>query len=300
MSLAAAPLTFNELLTRSGIALSDVLVFRHRPAEPAINRIFEWLVAERPDLFDSYQSTHAPKTEAALSRARYLASFIRHTPKTALFVGLSDVASSHSITLAEALARPRHRELMALGLQGDKASEGRETLLEFQLRPTGWHEDWCGRLVIDWPGLERSWYRWADRAANSFTVRAIAPESLLVRAMEPWDRLTLDWRELAILPQRWQDALAQWRGVYLIIDQQDGKQYVGSAAGADNLLQRWREYGRSGHGGNKLLRARDPGGFRFSILQLTAPDLPAEQVVVLEQSWKLRLRTAAPHGLNEN
>ena len=51
---------------------------------------------------------------------------------------------------------------------------------------------------------------------------------------------------------------------------------------------------------NKLLRGRDPSNFRFSILQLTAPDLIVDEVIALEQSWKLRLRTATPYGLNEN
>lgn len=298
MSVSASPLTLNELIRMSGIALEDVLVFRHRPNEPPLNRVFDWLVAERPDLFDCYQSSHGQRTESALARAKYLASFIRHTPGTALFVGFYEVASSRRLSVDEYMNRPCHRELMSLGMTGIKATEGRESLLEFALPITDWHADWRGRLIVRWPGLERSWYRWASR--NEFVVEAIAQESLFARAMPHWDELAVDWNDLALLPSAWCAALGQWRGIYLIIDQSDGKQYVGSACGAENILQRWKDYARTGHGGNKLLRERDPNDFRFAILQRVSPDLPEADVTRIEQTWKKRLRTKAPNGLNEN
>lgn len=274
------------------------MVFRHRPYEPRLNAVFDRLVNERHDLFDCYQSCHAPKTEAALGRADYAASFIRYTPGTALFVGLYEVAAQREITLAECLARPLHRELMELGMSGDFSARNRDTITEFALPLTDWHREWRGKLLIRWPGLERSWYRWADR--NIFPIEAIALTNLLEGPLPRWQELVLSHAELSLLSPRLAGALGQWRGVYLITDEADGKQYVGSASGADNLLQRWRDYARSGHGGNKLLRKRTPATFRFSILQVTAHDLPTDDVIAIEQSWKLRLRTAAPHGLNEN
>lgn len=294
----APPLTLNQIIQLGGIDPKDVLVFRHRPQEPSINRLFPWLVAERPDLFDCYQSSHGANTESALARARYLASFIRHQPKQALFVGFYEVRSYTSLTVEACLARPLHRELMSLGLQGMKATEGRKSVLEFDLPLTDWHSDWRGRLIIDWPGLERSWYRWADR--NEFAVAAIAEENLLAPAMPAWEELSLAWNEMAVLPSSWRAALSQWRGIYLIIDQNDGRQYVGSAYGAENILQRWLTYARTGHGGNKLLRPLDPTNLRFSILQRVSPDLPAADVIRIEATWKDRLRTRMPCGLNEN
>jgi hypothetical protein len=187
---------------------------------------------------------------------------------------------------------------MTMGMVGIKSTDGRDRVLQFDLPLTAWHAEWMGRLIVRWPGLERSWYRWADR--NEFIVEAIAQESVLVGAMPPWDQLVLTKAEMSVLPMSWCAALKQWRGIYLIIDQSDGKQYVGSAYGAENLLQRWLEYSRSGHGGNKHLRARDPTNFRFSILQRLAPDLDDATVVGVEKTWKDRLGTRAPAGLNEN
>ena len=298
MTLRAPPLTFNDLLRLSGIAEEQVLVFRHRPGEASLNRVFDWIVAERPDLFDSYQSKHGQRTEAALLNANYVASFIRHKPGTALFVGLYEKKGMRPLTVDACMDAPPHRELMSLGMSGIKSTEGRERVIEFDLAQTAWHDNWRGRLVIRWPGLERSWYRWADR--NVFEIDAIASENLFAPAMPAWTEFFLAWNELALLPASWCADLRNWRGIYLIIDQADGKQYVGSAYGAENILQRWREYARTGHGGNVLLRQRDPAQFRFSILQRTSPDLSDAEVIAIEKSWKDRLRSRSPYGLNEN
>jgi len=181
---------------------------------------------------------------------------------------------------------------------GIKATDGRTHLLEFDLPVLPWHQDWKGRLIVGWPPPDRSWWRWADR--NIFPVEAILPESQFAKAMPVWDELVLGWNELSILPQSWATALCHWRGIYLITDSSDGFQYVGSAYGSENILQRWREYARTGHGGNKHLRKRDPSNFQFAILQRLSPDLPDADVIRSEGSWKERLLTRWPNGLNDN
>jgi hypothetical protein len=261
--------------------------------------VFDWIVAERRELFECYQSTHAANTESALLRAEYVASFIRYRPKQALFVGLYRMTGQNKVlTISECTGRSLHQELMTLGMAGFKASDGRSSIVEFGLERTSWQQDWSERLIVEWPGLERSWYRWLDR--NVFTVSAIAEESRLRAPMPDWNQLVLEWHQLAVMPSQWKSALSQWRGIYLIIDQTDGFQYVGSAYGAENLMQRWTEYSRTGHGGNKGLRARDWTRFRFSILQRVSPDMSDADVIGLENTWKDRLRTRSPYGLNEN
>lgn len=292
------PLTFNDALSDSGVDLRQVLVFRHRPYEPALNRVFEWIAAERPDLYDCYQGTHGARVEAALKRATYVASFIRYGGGSAIFVGLHQVRSYRTVTTDECISRSPHQELMSLGMVGIKATDGRTHLLEFDLPVLGWHQDWKGRLIVGWPPPDRSWWRWADR--NVFPVEAILPESQFAKAMPAWDDLVLGWHELSVLPQSWAAALCHWRGIYLITDVSDGLQYVGSAYGSENILQRWREYARTGHGGNKHLRKRDPATFRFAILQRLSPDLPDTDVIRAEASWKDRLLTRWPAGLNDN
>jgi hypothetical protein len=202
------------------------------------------------------------------------------------------------ITFDEFWSIPAHREMKNYGMKGFTLKEGRPSIRLFDLAPTDHYSHWKGKLVVDWPGGERSWWRWADR--NSFPIYAIAEESLLVPHPLEWFDLVLDWKELSDLPSRWEHAFSQWRGVYYIFDELDRKAYVGSASGKENILGRWRNYAANGHGGNKLLRKRDPQNFQFSILQLVSQDMEREQVISLESYWKKRLHTKAPQGLNEN
>ncbi|HEY0629837.1 MAG TPA: GIY-YIG nuclease family protein [Sphingomicrobium sp.] len=298
MRMERPTLTFNELLERSGFHLDDVLVFRHRPGEAKLNRVFDFIVSERPDLFDCYQSSHGPRTEAALSKAKFLASFIRFGSGLALFAGLYRVNGGKFLTVEEHRSNPLHQQLIELGMTGDIASIDREHVIAFDLPEIGWGSDWKGRLVVRWPRPDRSWYRWA--AKNIFEIEAITLASQFVREVPAWNEITPTIAELRVMPPRWLDALRHWRGVYLIADQSDRRQYVGSAGGQENLLQRWLDYARSGHGGNKHLRGRDPANFRFAILQRLSPDDDQQTVVAAESSWKERLQTRWPNGLNEN
>jgi len=136
------PFTFNNALTEAGFDLREVLVFRHRPYEPALNRVFEWIAAERTDLYDCYQGTHGPRVESALKRAKFLASFIRYGGGSAIFVGLHEVRSYRTITTHDCIGRPHHQELMSLGMVGIKATDGRSDLLEFDLPTLAWHQKW--------------------------------------------------------------------------------------------------------------------------------------------------------------
>lgn len=158
--------------------------------------------------------------------------------------------------------------------------------------------DLKGRLIVGWPGIERSWWRWASR--NRFEVHAIHEESRLIRPLPPWNELVLTWPELPLLPASWRQAISQWRGVYYIFDTELKQGYVGSACGAENILGRWKHYGVSGHGGNRLLKKRRPEQFKFSILELVSPSMSPLELIEIENRWKQRLHTRAPLGLNDN
>lgn len=288
----------NDLLRKHGVDPKQTLVFRHSPPEKEFRKVFPWLAAERHDLFDAYQRNQDPRLEKALTGTQFVASFIGHQSDRALFIGLYEVKGSTELTMTEFLQRPEVIELRGLGMgvpPEDKFQPYRRWF-DMPVLPTYHH--WKGRLVVNWPPPQISWWRRAD--SNSFTIHCIHEESQLVPSLPKWDALNLTWNELSALPSSWKAALSQWRGVYFIFDETTGKGYVGSASGADNILGRWNGYAASGHGGNKLLKALDPIHFRFSILQLVAQDMPPADVVAVENSWKDRLHTRAPHGLNEN
>lgn len=289
----------NELLRAKQFDPSRVLVLRHRPWETSLNRVLPWLAADRPELFNAYQQTQGAKLEKVmqgLSSSGFIASFLGLEAGNALFVGLYSIGSSRPLTFNEYWKVPHHLELKGLGMSGFTGE--RRTILQFAIKHANFYPEWKGKLVVGWPPPERSWWRRAHR--NQFPVRAIHEESALARLMPDWSDLNLRHNELAALPTSWKAALSQWRGIYFILDESDGKGYVGSAYGKDNLLGRWTNYTALGHGGNRLLKKRDPSAFRFSILQLVSPGLDGVDVIRLENTWKTRLHTRAPHGLNDN
>ena len=290
---------FNDLLAKQQIEPKTVVMLRHRPKELQLRKVLPWLAVERPKLFNAFQQTHGRKVEASLKKAGYVASFVGHEPGRALFVGLFSIRGTSPLTLEEFWEVPEYIELRdKFGMLGWSEGDNRGPILWFDLELTDFYAPWKGRLVIGWPGIEKNWRRWAD--SDDFPVLAVHEDSALVAGMPEWNRIALTWEQLGVLPVGWRSALEQWRGIYYIFDASDGKGYVGSAYGSDNLLGRWQNYAASGHGENRLLRERNPRHFSFTILQRLSPDMDAGDVIRLESTWKDRLHTRSPIGLNDN
>ena len=294
-------MNLNDLLQSENFDPKQVLVLRHRPQEAELKKWLPWLAAEKPDVFNAYQQTQGEKLQKVmqgLTGMGYVASFIGHKPGKALFVGLYAIASSMPITYEEYWEIPANVELQAYRQEDTSKADWPSSLLWFDLVLTNFCELWKGKLIVNWPPPELSWWRRAHR--NELNVHAILEDSALVARRPEWDEILLTWDQLHILPTTWRSALQEWRGIYYIFDGSDGKGYVGSAYGKDNLLGRWQNYAASGDGGNRLLQQRDPSHFQFSILQRVSPDMKPEDVINLESSWKERLHTRAPYGLNAN
>jgi hypothetical protein len=293
-------LSFGDLLTKAGIEQEGLIILRHRPDERAFRPALVMLAGAHLELFNAYQRTQGPILEKSLLRARRVASFIGQSPGCATFVGIYNINGSTPLSFEQYWQDPVHHELGRLGMIGFTSEEAakRGEILQFNFELSELLSDLRGRLIVQWPPPERSWFRHADR--NDFQIRCILEESAFSPAMPEWQELVVRGVDFGILPATWSRRLAEWRGVYLIRDSSDGQLYVGSAAGAENLLSRWREYAKTGHGGNTGLRDRFLANFTFSILQRVSPDMPKDEVVQIENSWKERLHTRRPHGLNLN
>ncbi len=291
-------MTFNDLLTKAGFDLTTLMVLRHRPTEPQLRKVLPWLAAERPTIFNAYQQAQGERVEKAMQSAKHVAAFIGREAGKATFVGLYRLAGWKSMKVDALKKLPEMAELYTFGMKPSLEDVQRGSALWFDLQPLDWHANWKGKLVVQWPGKELSWWRWADR--NTFDVHAIREESEFEAAMPAWDELVVSWEELHVLPTRWKQRLKEWRGIYYIFDTASGKGYVGSASGPENILGRWLNYAASGHGGNKHLKTCDTTNLVFSILQRLSPDTPVEEVVQVENTWKERLHTRHPSGLNDN
>jgi len=284
---------FKDLLTKHNIDAKTVLVLRHTPPE-RLRKVFPWLASQRPAAYNAYQQTQGAIVERRMINSTYVASFIGHAPKTALFAGLYERHGQDVKPPDQIRSQPAVQELESYGLGGETQSR-----LWFDLRlREDFFGQWRGKLVIQWPGSEINWHRIANEA--DFKILAIHEKSVLTEeppdSYREWD---LRWDQLKLLPESWQEKLRGWCGIYYIFDASDGKGYVGKASGADNLLGRWQNYADCGDGGNVKLRGRDSTNFRFSILELVPEDLGDGDIERREQNWMVRLRTrTVTHGLN--
>jgi hypothetical protein len=285
---------FNQLLEMSGVAPTGTLVMRHRPWERKLRPIIARMAQEQRHLFDTYQSIQGERVSKSIRKAHHVAAMLALEGNSAVFVGLYKMEGYSTRTQNELNASPEVKALVQLGM------------LEPKSQNTHWHDlkltdhlaPFRFSLSVRWPGAAVGWVRWASR--NVFEILPLPVVEAIRPDMPPWDELDLRWGELDNLPSSWQAKLRAWRGVYCIFDIEIKKAYIGAAYGEENLLGRWRNYASSGHGDNKLLRERDPENFLFSILQLVSPVAESNEVQELETSWKRRLHTRAPYGLNEN
>lgn len=284
----------NDLLKSERVDSTKVLVLRHRPWEPELRKMLPWLASEKPLLYNFYQQTQGKRVEKQMHRADFVASFIGHQPGKALFVGLYAVRGSRLVTRATLSKMRAQQELLRYGMD-DTYSPA--TQLLFDLAPSDIFAAWKGKLIVCWPPPEIAFSRWA--AQNIFPVDAILDDSMLHGKMPDWRELVLSWEELQVIPKIWRNTLAESRGIYFVLDVSDGKGYVGSAYGNENILGRWLNWAKTGHGGNKLLRKRKARNLRFSILERVSPDMEVAEIVERENSWKIRLQTREM-GLNEN
>jgi hypothetical protein len=121
--------------------------------------------------------------------------------------------------------------------------------------------------------------------------------AFIVEDFKGYNNVLLSHHNLKVIVNRseesWRSALSSVGGVYIIMDKQTGKAYVGSAYGQGGIWQRWCCYADNGHGGNAELIAllTKEGGayaehFQYAILEIADPLDTMEQVCIRESHWK--------------
>jgi hypothetical protein len=268
---------------------------RHQPTERRLAAALPGLRLTRPDLFNAYQEWQ----RFSLFNPRgieVVASFVADGTGRAVFAGLWKLEGRLAASDEQWQTDARNVTLIELGM-ADWTDRPRHDRARYKMTEIEHLADNIGRLLVHWKPAGQTWCQRGDR--KNLPVLAIHEENIFDPASKPWDEIDLSWAELATLPPRRKLQLAEWRGIYLIFDEIDGKGYVGSASGEANILGRWKDYAVRSDGGNRLLRNRDPATFRFSILQRVSPDMPRDEVEAIEASWKRRLHTLT-HGLNAN
>lgn len=204
------------------------------------------------------------------------------------------------------IGKERRRSIL-FGIYKVQSMKKKDGLYCYDLKQMPELEHLNDRLVIDWGPSGRVW---CQKYENQKELVEVLPQGYIGNFPGLLD-FTLEYDELQRLIQNpeanrdWYQHLSSVNGIYLILDQKTGLQYIGSACGNKGIWGRWENYAKTGHGGNlelKKLLAKDASyapNFRYSILQSLPSNLTSKEVVAHENLYKEKLGSRV-HGLNGN
>ena len=181
-----------------------------------------------------------------------------------------------------------------------------DDLYFYKLEDSNLLESYKNRLVIEWGKSTVSWVQ----SSTEKEVTEIYPKGF-VSLFPGWDKVHLSHKELTEIINNpngnkdWYEYLSRHSGVYVILDSSTGNQYVGSASGGKGIWSRWEGYVRTGHNGNKGLKAlakENPdfaNTFTYSLHHVFPKTVSKNNVLYYESLLKSKLGSRA-FGLNEN
>ena len=172
-------------------------------------------------------------------------------------------------------------------------------------------DEYSGRMVFKCK-RKFSFYNSSD-CGSDFVVESITPPETdrTVEQFRDYDSVELTFVQLKeVIDRRYIDYyehLSCVKAVYMIIDGNTGKQYVGSAyEKKESLWARWSVYAETCHGNNqKLIELYNAKGaayfnqFKFIILQIFPQKASDKEIVEAESRYKNRFLTRE-FGLNAN
>ena len=175
----------------------------------------------------------------------------------------------------------------------------------YELQREAGYEDLENRVVIEWG---KGALAWVQQLSNKEVIELL-PKGQLRPPFRDYLEFTLTHAELVELyahqydNREWRARLAAVAGIYLILETENGAQYVGAAYGTEGIWGRWAAYAHNGHGGNKLLidlidrDPRYPAAFSYSILQILPKSFGQDEALKMEQRYKEKLGSRST-GLN--
>lgn len=171
-------------------------------------------------------------------------------------------------------------------------------------------DEYAGRLIL----YRESGFSFYNSAASgkNFIVEEIwgKENQRTVAPFSDYDSVELSFPELReTIDGHYADyykALSCVKGIYMIIDGNTGRLYIGSAYGADGIWGRWSSYASTYHGGNAELKdLYNQNGesyflkFKYIILHVLPMKIADKEVIELESKYKNRFLTRE-FGWNQN
>lgn len=280
-----AILVFADVLKKAGLDPAKVKLIRHSLADEGFRRCYDKNMVRE---YTAHQ-------KAGFSKGYdYWAVFLSEGGNYARLYGVYRVGESV----------PDTPDVRPEGYPDGEAFTGENAF--FDLQSIDALREYEKRMVIDWGKSARMWHQ---KGTTEKTIVAI--DSADKHPFVGYEKVILTYDKLKeivedkINYELWQAALSNVKGVYLILDMANGKQYVGSAYGDRGILGRWEYYVNSLHGNNKLMKEvictypERYKYFQFSILQIFSKSTVDSIVVHAENQWKEKLGTI-DFGMNDN
>lgn len=171
-------------------------------------------------------------------------------------------------------------------------------------------EHLVGRVFVSFNKNFRASYLRGKKYADMLIVSQIRDKKMSIGEFPGYNKVLIPHRKLRIIIREeissWKSALKSVSGIYIITDTKTGKKYIGSACGEQGLWQRWASYAKTGHGGNKdlkaLLKTKKTGyfqNFQFSVLEITDLNANNDYIFSREKHWK-KVLMSREFGYNKN
>ena len=170
------------------------------------------------------------------------------------------------------------------------------------------------KVVIDWGKGTLSWMQNWQSTKNVRRIDQVNTGDDIPYFIR-YEDVILSFSQLqkVVEDKEWKSKLESLNCVYMILDKETGKQYVGVTykdmkPGIKNgILGRWTEYAQTGHGNNKLLVAllAEKGisyadqNFQWTILETLPLNVTPKVAIDRESLYKKKFGTRE-HGYNEN
>ena len=274
-------LTFNGMLENAGLELRDVRLLRHSERERPGGRTPYTLWRTDPETFDRY---NAIMKKDRFKNAKYTAVFIVTPSRETVFACIYRIVGCGSVL--KGVVCPVK----------NVSYYGNPNVVFYDIERADLLAEYEGRIIIDWGPGSRSWSQRADRQKKSILeIRTAFKEP----SFPGWRKFAHHIEEISSMPEGWKEILRNTAGVYLLVHQETGRQYVGSAYGENGFWGRWRAYEANGHGGNVELKKLKSKNFVVTVLETVSSSASIEEVIAVESAWKEKLGSRAI-GLNAN
>ena len=174
------------------------------------------------------------------------------------------------------------------------------------------YSPYIGRLKVELKKPSRGRAFLLEKHLNDMKVAEIFKQPYSGALFPGYENINHDFNMLVPIFENqkpdWKAALENVKGVYVIMDKNNGKSYVGSAYGVSGIWSRWSCYMGTEHGGNdeliKVIKKEAPdyarNNFRLSLLEYRPMKTDDDIIKKRESYWKEVFLSRGQFGYNKN